>query len=108
MMLLLLALAPEPASVSEPPAVVAPPHVYLHAADPCDGRVVAADEVVVCGAKDADERYRLRAQDNSRYQDPPLRAAMKLGGGTAALGASRAGVGGFPSNRIMVTLKFPF
>jgi hypothetical protein len=24
------------------------------------------------------------------------------------LGASRAGVGGFPSNRIMVTLKFPF
>jgi len=108
MILLLLALATEPAPPSEPPAAVAPPHNYLHAVDPCDGRVAAADEVVVCGAKDADERYRLRAEEHPRYQDPPLRAAMKLGGGTAALGASRAGVGGFPSNRIMVTLKFPF
>jgi len=108
MMLLLLALATEAAPAIEPPAVVTPPHNYLHAADPCDGRAAAADEVVVCGAKDVDERYRLRTQDNRRYQDPPLRAVMKLGGGTAALGASRAGVGGFPSNRIMVTLKFPF
>jgi hypothetical protein len=108
MMLLLLALATETATASEPPSAVAPPHNYLHAADPCDGRAVAADEVVVCGAKDVDERYRLRAQDNQRYQDPPLRAAMKLGGGTAVLGTSRAGVGGFPSNRIMVTLNFPF
>jgi hypothetical protein len=108
MILLLLAFTTEAAPASDPPAVVAPPHVYLHAADPCDGRAVAADEVVVCGAKDADERYRLRADENPRYQDPPLRAAMNLSKGTAALGASSAGVGGFPSNRIMVTLKFPF
>ena len=107
-MLLLLALATEAAPASEPPAIVTPPHNYLHAADPCDGRPAAGDEVVVCGAKDADERYRLRAMDNQRYRDQPLRAVTKLGGGTAALGASRAGVGGFPSNRIMVTLKFPF
>ena len=34
MMLLLLALATEAAPAIEPPAVVTPPHNYLHAADP--------------------------------------------------------------------------
>jgi len=76
--------------LDEPPALPAqpdaPPHIYLHPpADGCDSR--AADEVVVCGSKDLDKRYRLQSPDDARYQQKPIRAETKIGNATLALRA---------------------
>jgi hypothetical protein len=106
MLALLLAAIVEEATAPSP-TPVAPPHVYLHPPGGCDSRA-SPDEVVVCANKDADKQYRLQPVDGSRYADKPMRAQMKIGGGTAGVEASQAGVGGWPSNRIMLTLKFPF
>lgn len=96
--------AAEPASAD--PAV--PTRTYLHPlADGCDSRATA-DEVVVCGARNPDEQYRLRPIENRGYGDKPIRIETKLGNGTLGLGTDQRSVGGFPSNRIMLTFKLPF
>jgi hypothetical protein len=72
-----------PISAARPDA---PPHVYLHPpTDGCDSR--DADEVVVCGSKDLDKRYRLQSSDDARYQQKPIRAEAKIGNATLALRA---------------------
>jgi len=81
--------------IDEPPAVAAAatsPHIFLHPSDDgCDSRA-PADEVVVCGNRDA-ERYRLRPAEKSRYQEQPVRAEMKIGNATLALRADPRKIG---------------
>lgn len=103
--LLVMVIDEAPAAAT---AATAPPHVFLHPlSDGCDSRA-PADEVVVCGDKQADERYRLRPSDARNYAEPPVRAQVKLGNGTAGVTNEQADIGGWPSNRVMITLKFPF
>lgn len=64
-------------------------------------------EVVVCGRPDQDQ-YRLKPLP-SRYADSTLpRAEVALGDGKLAADVEQVGVGGFPSNRIMLRFKLPF
>jgi hypothetical protein len=103
----LLAAVMDP-TAAETPAPIQAPHVYLHPpTDACDSRA-ASDEVIVCGSKDADQRYRIKPDDNPRFVEKPVRAQVKLGNGTAGLAGQSASVGGFQSNRMMLMLKFPF
>lgn len=100
------------AAIDEPPALrgdpAPPPHVYLHPpAEGCDSRA-PGDEVVVCAERDGDKRDRLQPIDDDRFASKPLEAKTKLGSGTAALAGAAASVGGWPSNRIMLAIKFPF
>ena len=91
-----------------PAEAVAPPHVYLHALESeCDHRA-PSDEIVVCASKDADKRYRLQPIDPKQYADAPIRAETNLAGGLLGVASSRASVGGFPSNRIMLNFKLKF
>jgi hypothetical protein len=111
MLLYLLAVTIDEPAASGPPIVptllAAPPHNYLHPpADSCGKGQI--DEIVVCGARDADKRYRLQPIDSDLYADAPIRAETNLLGGTLGVGATQAGVGGFPSNRIMLTFKIKF
>ena len=104
----LLAAVTGSADAEIPAPIAAPPHVYLHPPmDACDRRA-GNDEVVVCGSKDADQHYRIKPDDNPSFVEKPVRAQVKLGNGTAGLSGQSVGVGGFQSNRVMLTLKFPF
>ena len=102
------------AAVIEPVARVgeeaaAPPSIVLHApADQC-GSAAPANEVVVCGKKDRDERYRLRPIAKGAYRDEPVRAEMNLGGGKLSLHNEDKDLGGGQhSKRAMVTFALPF
>jgi hypothetical protein len=102
--MLALILLADAAAASAP---ASPPHVYLHP-PPADCRSRDPNEITVCGGKDAPEPDRLRPVDDPRFENRPVRAAMKIGNGEAAVHGDRAAVGGFPSNRIMATLTLPF
>ena len=92
MLLYLLAVVMDEPSALPGAQPDAPPHIYLHPpADGCDSR--AADEVVVCGSKDLDKRYRLQSEDDARYQQKPVRAEAKIGGATLALRADPVKIG---------------
>ena len=106
----LLAVAIDAAPAADPIAAEAvAPHLYLHPqAAVCDSRA-PADEIVVCGSKDADEQFRLRSPDAHRYDDKPIRAEMKLfGDWSLKAHADEVGVGGFTSKRAMITFTLPF
>jgi len=108
MLLYLLAAAvDQPVAVEPPPALrpSQPPHTYLKPPPATCGRG-DADEVVVCGATDA--RYRLQPLDGRKYADAPIRAQRKFGPDTIDIGGKQADVGGFPSNRMMITFTIPF
>lgn len=66
-------------------------------------------EIVVCGRRDADSRYRLTATDTSRYE-PNRRAETTLAGNLkgAAEVEQRELAPGITSKRIMFRLKLPF
>jgi len=67
-----------------------------------------ADDIVVCGRRDAD-RYRIPPQYRTTEQKEGLgRAQTRLGNTAIAAETEQADVGGFTSNRIMVRLKVPF
>lgn len=106
-LMLAAAIAGPPADAGQPAPAATPAHVFLHPTGGC-GSQESGSEVVVCGDRDADARYRLQPVDGTRYQDKPVRLETRLGGGTAALAAAPVKVGGWQSNRIMITLKFPF
>ena len=110
MLLYLLAAAIDQAGAGEPPAPLqpsSPPHNYLKLPPmTCDKS--NGDEVVVCGARDADKRYRLQAIDERAYAEAPLRARANVGPDTLDIGGKQANVGGFPSNRFMITFTVPF
>lgn len=106
-LLSMLILMAEPA----PPDPL-PPHNFLKQAAPrrpC-GQPAANGDIVVCAREEADEQYRLRPlADADRYDQKPLRAETRVfGGGKLAAHTEGANVGGFTSNRAMVTLSFPF
>lgn len=67
------------------------------------------DEVVVCGRREDQRRYRLQALDTDRFE-PNRRAEATLAGDLkgAAVIESRVIAPGMTSNRIMVRLKLPF
>lgn len=105
---LLAAVIDEPAANVPPPALqsAAPPHNYLKPLSTCDRG--DANEVVVCAERDADRRYRLKPMDERQYADAPIRAQTNLGVDTLGVGTKQADVGGFPSNRLMITFTIPF
>lgn len=67
----------------------------------------AADEVVVCGRRDTNERYRMRPLD-PRIESPKRAEVMLPGGMKGAAEIERADIGGNVSNRLMFRLKLPF
>lgn len=91
--------------IVSPPAS-APPRNYLH--PPALGCDRAGDEIVVCADKDADSRYRVKPIDDQKYADAPIRAEAQFAGGLLGLSAAPASVGGFTSNRVMLTFKIKF
>ena len=107
MLLYLLAVMIDDAQAVEPPASqpAPPPHNYLKP-PVCDKG--GADEVVVCGDKDTESRYRLKPVDADGYADAPIRAEMRVAGGTLGLTANTVMLGGVPSNRIMLNFKIKF
>ena len=67
-----------------------------------------ANEVVVCGRRNAD-RYRIPPEYRTTEQTEELgRAEMRIGSAAIAAQTERAQVGDFPSNRIMLRIKVPF
>lgn len=105
MLLYLLAVVmdePSPLPAAQPDA---PPHIYLHpTTNDCDSR--NADEVVVCGSKDLEARYRLKPVEDVRdFEERPLMAARKLGKGMLSLHGAN-GVDG--TTAAMITFKIPF
>ena len=110
MPLFLLAATTSPTTVTEPPAALLPslpPHNYLKLPPTSCGKG-NIDEVVVCGARDADKRYRLQSMDEQKYAEAPIRAEAKFAGGVLGITGRQTTVGGFPSNRIMLSFKIKF
>jgi len=75
---------------------------------PCASQGSSDDDVIVCGR---------RRDDPSRYRLPPLtpyestlpRAELQLGKGTiVSAETEQVDIGGTPSNRVMIRLKFKF
>lgn len=66
----------------------------------------SAAEVTVCGRRDKN-RYRIAPQ----YRTPPNeglgRAERRIGGVGVGAATERVDVGGWPSNRIMLTINIP-
>jgi hypothetical protein len=104
--LLAIVIEPVAAVADDPPR---PPHIFLHPSDDDCGRPTPSDEVVVCGAKDKDERYRLRPIEKGIYRDEPVRAEMSLGAGKlSAHNEDKEVAPGIHSKRAMITFTLPF
>ena len=85
-----------------PPLVIDP---RLRAVAPCV-RSSDPNEITVCG--NSEQPYRLK-QPMTETTEPGLpRAEMSALGGRVAVETEQAGVGGFPSNRAMVRMKWKF
>ncbi|KAB7647462.1 hypothetical protein [Polymorphobacter fuscus] len=83
-----------------PPLVTDP---RLRAVVPCQRKV---DEITVCAK--GDQPYRLKP-DLAPLPEPGLpKAETSALGGRVAVETERVGVGGFPSNRAMVRMKWKF
>lgn len=95
--------SPPVAGPARPP-VPAPPL----ARKPCRPDASGSD-VVVCGSRSAEERYRLRPLSD-HYEEKPLRAATALNDSTTAeiAGEQKDFGSGFISQRIMLNFKFAF
>jgi hypothetical protein len=104
--LMLLAAAAGPID----PAATPPARPLLDQADPRACRAAqASGDVVVCGSRDAQERFRLRPLEDRRFAERPTRAEMDIpGGGKLKAHGQQGNVGGFSSPRAMVTLSWPF
>ena len=70
-----------------------------------------ADEIVVCGEKTDQERYRLRRTDKDNvYEEEPTKAEFSISGNTKIAAENEsAQIGpGVQSNRLMARIKFKF
>ena len=100
--MLLLVLLAFQSGPPDGPALLLPP--TLSAKRECRSDDVV-DEVVVCGRPN--DEFRLEPLPD-RYQAGVPRAEFALpGGAKAAAETEQGGVGGFPSNRVMLRLKIP-
>lgn len=71
----------------------------------------AADEIVVCGKKSDQERYRLRRTDKDNlYEEEPNKAEFSISENTKIAAENEAAqIGpGVQSNRFMARIKFKF
>jgi len=99
---------PESAAADPMPALA---RDWLRSPEGCDPPGHSANEIVVCGNKDAGARYRLRPVNNPHgfgVDGKPIRAQKMFGANSLGITNEQKKVGGFPSNRIMLTLKIPF
>ena len=85
------------------------PRIDLHPlGEGCYSRA-SQDEILVCGNRDVDGKYRLRPIENGNSDgDKPLRLETGLGPDTIGVNNGQATVGGFSSNRMMIAIKIPF
>ena len=99
-MLLLVAIAQAAISIPTGKIVIIP--------RPCDAQTPSNDDVVVCGRRDSSSRYRLPPL-SPLYETDRRKAELKLGDGTnLSAETERVDIGGTPSNRAMIRLKFKF
>ena len=84
-----------------------PDRIDLTIHEPCERQRAAIDEVVVCARGGEQSPYRLKQQPSERKSEPKAELQLADGVATAAETES-AGVGGFPSNRVMLRLKIKF
>ena len=90
------------------PAPVPPQRIDLTQAPLCAPQATTDEDVIVCGR---------RGDESSRYRIPPLasppakdgKAQWQVGKGTSVSAETeQVDVGGTPSNRVMLRLKFKF
>ncbi|MDQ3074841.1 MAG: hypothetical protein M3Q88_04415 [Pseudomonadota bacterium] len=80
----------------------------LTAARPCGTQASTNDDVIVCGRR-RDESARYRLPPPTPYESALPKAEVKLGNGTKVVAETENfDIGGRPSKRIMVRLKFKF
>lgn len=87
--------------------IVEPPRVVIDLLPkPCAKTPGQSDEVVVCAQRAVEEPYRI----GPTTEAPPALPEAKIGIGKATLAAEaqKGEVGGIPTNRAMITLKFKF
>ena len=108
MLALLLAAATGTPATAPPSAPAPPATILLHPPIDGCGRRESSDEVVVCADRDADNRYRLKPIDPQLYADAPIRAETNFAGGVLGIAGQQKSVGGFPSNRMMLSFKIKF
>lgn len=73
----------------------------------CSPTSAAADEVVVCGRQDQ-EAFRLRPMPPQYERQAPPKAETSLLGGVGSVETEQGNVGGFPSSRAMLRMKWKF
>ena len=74
---------------------------------PCATPESTNDEVIVCGRRDHSSRFRLPPP--TRYEPDLPKAELLLGNGTSlSAETEQVDIGGTPSNRAMIRLKFKF
>jgi hypothetical protein len=91
--------------------MLSPHHDLFVLSGPCGPHGQSDNEILVCGDRDRESHYRLRPIDNPhdfRSNGKPVRASVEVGSGTLGVANEQKKVGGFPSNRITLTLKIPF
>ena len=74
----------------------------------CEARASSTDEIVVCAPRpDVPSPYRINQP--AAAESGPSKAEVQIARGViAAAETEQADVGGFPSNRLVVRLKFKF
>ena len=86
---------------------MAPERIDLTVRTPCEIEQQSKDEIVVCAERESQESFRINQPQPKRAK--PLRAEAQLAEGVGVSAETEsANVGGFPSNRLMVRLKFKF
>ena len=101
---MMLLLAAAPAMSASPPE-----RVDLTIPQPCAEKRAENGEVVVCANRNGVSPYRLQDPEAPAEGSALPDAEVKIADGvTAGAETQQADVGGFPSNRIMVGLKFKF
>ncbi len=85
-----------------------PERISLTVPAPCEAERSVNDEIVVCVRRpDGVSPYRINQSAGPQPQVP--KAEVQLANGVSASAETeQADVGGFPSNRVMVRLKFKF
>jgi hypothetical protein len=86
-------------------ASAAPLRIDLTVPPPCGAQRAASDEIVVCA--NGSSPYRINQQP-ARQPDLPKAEVQIADGVLASADTEQADVGGFPSNRVVVRLKFKF